>query len=130
MTGKNTAVFSIYTDRSSVDRAVEGLKAAGFSNNDVSALFPRKQRHEGFRPPEEYQGTRRGDDRRWYWSGAGRWARLAGRNWRTGDPWPRTLHCCWPNYGGAGWSGSRRRGRGSYRRTDRHGDTGIRGQTL
>jgi len=39
MAGKNTAVFGIYTDRSSVDRAVEALKAAGFSNNDVSALF-------------------------------------------------------------------------------------------
>src|SRR5450755_4334207 len=40
MAGKNTAVFGIYTDRTSVDRAVEALKAAGFSNNDVSALFP------------------------------------------------------------------------------------------
>src|ERR1700687_2653867 len=40
MAGKNTAVFGIYTDRSSVDRAVEALKDAGFSNNDVSALFP------------------------------------------------------------------------------------------
>lgn len=40
MAGKNTAVFGIYTDRSSVDRAVEALKEAGFSNNDVSALFP------------------------------------------------------------------------------------------
>jgi len=39
MAGKNTAVFGIYTDRSSVDRAVEALKTAGFSNNDVSALF-------------------------------------------------------------------------------------------
>jgi hypothetical protein len=42
MAGKNTAVFGIYTDRSSVDRAVEALKTAGFSNNDVSALFPPK----------------------------------------------------------------------------------------
>ena len=40
MAGKNTAVFGIYRDRSSVDRAVEAFKAAGFSNNDVSALFP------------------------------------------------------------------------------------------
>jgi hypothetical protein len=40
MAGKNTAVFGIYTNRSNVDRAVEALKAAGFSNNDVSALFP------------------------------------------------------------------------------------------
>src|SRR5277367_1726371 len=40
MAGKNTAVFGIYTDRTSWDRAVESLKAARFSNNDVSALFP------------------------------------------------------------------------------------------
>ncbi|MCU1302356.1 MAG: hypothetical protein JWQ87_2640, partial [Candidatus Sulfotelmatobacter sp.] len=40
MAGKNTAVFGIYSDRSSVDRAVEALKTAGFSNSDVSALFP------------------------------------------------------------------------------------------
>ena len=43
MAGKNTAVFGIYPDRSSVDRGVEALKAAGFSNNDVSVLFPDKQ---------------------------------------------------------------------------------------
>src|SRR6202521_2712953 len=48
MAGKNTAVFGIYTDRSSVDRAVEALKAAGFSNNDVSALFPENQGTKDF----------------------------------------------------------------------------------
>jgi hypothetical protein len=40
MAAKKTAVFGIYPDRSNVDRAVEALKAAGFSNNDVSVLFP------------------------------------------------------------------------------------------
>jgi hypothetical protein len=48
MAGKNTAVFGIYTTRSSVDRAVEALKAAGFSNNDVSALFPENQGTKDF----------------------------------------------------------------------------------
>ena len=48
MAGKNTAVFGIYTDRTSVDRAVEALKAAGFSNNDVSALFPENQGTKDF----------------------------------------------------------------------------------
>ena len=43
MAGKNTSVFGIYTDTTSVDRAVEALKAAGFSNSDVSALFPNKK---------------------------------------------------------------------------------------
>ena len=48
MAGKNTAVFGIYTDRSSVDSAVEALKSAGFSNNDVSALFPENQGTKDF----------------------------------------------------------------------------------
>jgi hypothetical protein len=43
MAGKNTAVFGIYTDRSGVERAVDALKGAGFSNNDVSVLFPENQ---------------------------------------------------------------------------------------
>ncbi len=37
---KNTAVFSILNDRSSLERAVLELKDANFSNNDISALFP------------------------------------------------------------------------------------------
>jgi len=48
LAGKNTAVFGIYTDRSSVDRAVEAFKAAGFSNNDVSALFPENKGTKDF----------------------------------------------------------------------------------
>ena len=48
MAGKNTAVFGIYTDRASVDRAVEPLKAAGFPNNDVSALFPENKGTKDF----------------------------------------------------------------------------------
>jgi hypothetical protein len=48
MAGKNTAVFGIYRDRSEVDRAVEALKSAGFSNNDVSALFPENQGTKDF----------------------------------------------------------------------------------
>jgi Protein of unknown function (DUF3341) len=43
MAGKNTSVFGIYTDTADVDGAVEALQAAGFSNNDVSALFPDKE---------------------------------------------------------------------------------------
>jgi hypothetical protein len=48
MSGKNTAVFGIYMDRSGVDRAVEALKTGGFSNNDVSALFPEHQGTKDF----------------------------------------------------------------------------------
>ena len=40
MAGKNTAVFGIYRDRTSVESAVDALKEAGFRNSDISALFP------------------------------------------------------------------------------------------
>jgi hypothetical protein len=43
MSGKNKAVFGIYLDRTGVERAVETLKAAGFSNSDISALFPQSE---------------------------------------------------------------------------------------
>jgi len=48
MAGKNTAVFGIYADRFNVERAVEAVKAAGFSNNDVSVLFPENQGTKDF----------------------------------------------------------------------------------
>ncbi|MES2745565.1 MAG: DUF3341 domain-containing protein [Bdellovibrionota bacterium] len=37
---KNTAVFGIFKDRYSVERAVDSLKASGFRNSDISVLFP------------------------------------------------------------------------------------------
>jgi hypothetical protein len=40
MAGKNTAVFGIYPSRTSVEIAVDALKAAGFRNTDISVLFP------------------------------------------------------------------------------------------
>lgn len=39
MSGKNTAVYGIYPNYTSVERGVDGLKAAGFSNRDISVLF-------------------------------------------------------------------------------------------
>jgi hypothetical protein len=40
MAGKNTAVFGIYSNYANVENGVDGLKAAGFSNRDISVLFP------------------------------------------------------------------------------------------
>src|ERR1700722_16932487 len=48
MAGKNKAVFGLYTNRASVERAVEAFKAAGFSNNDASVLFPENQGTKDF----------------------------------------------------------------------------------
>jgi len=41
MAEKNIAVFGIYRDRDTVERALAILQAAGFRNTDISALFPR-----------------------------------------------------------------------------------------
>jgi hypothetical protein len=40
MSGKNTAVFGIYPSYANVESGVDGLRAAGFSNRDISVLFP------------------------------------------------------------------------------------------
>jgi hypothetical protein len=40
MLGKNTAVFGIYPSYANVESGVAGLKESGFSNRDISVLFP------------------------------------------------------------------------------------------
>ena len=40
MADKNTAVFGIYPNQTSVETGVSALRTAGFSNNDISVLFP------------------------------------------------------------------------------------------
>jgi hypothetical protein len=40
MSGKNTAVFGLYPDRSGAENGVETLKRDGFRNTDISVLFP------------------------------------------------------------------------------------------
>lgn len=48
MAGKNTAVFGIYKTTRQAESAVEALIAAGFSNQDISVLFPDKQTTKEF----------------------------------------------------------------------------------
>src|SRR5947207_8544995 len=43
MAGKNTAVFGIYRDRTSVENAVDVLRQENFRNTDISVLFPENQ---------------------------------------------------------------------------------------
>jgi hypothetical protein len=40
MAAKNTAVFGIYANRTSIEEAVDHLRAAGFRNTDISVLVP------------------------------------------------------------------------------------------
>jgi Protein of unknown function (DUF3341) len=48
MSGKNTAVFGIYPSYTSVENGVDQLKAAGFSNRDISVLFPQSAGSKDF----------------------------------------------------------------------------------
>src|SRR6202795_3640200 len=48
MSGKHTAVFGIYPNYASVENGVDGLKAAGFSNRDISVLFPQSAGSKDF----------------------------------------------------------------------------------
>src|ERR1700736_6559275 len=48
MAGKHTAVFGIYPNYASVENGVDGLKAAGFSNRDISVLFPQSAGSKDF----------------------------------------------------------------------------------
>jgi hypothetical protein len=48
MAGKNTAVFGIYPNRTSVEEAVDHLRAAGFRSTDVSVLFSDNQGTKDF----------------------------------------------------------------------------------
>src|SRR6266481_8693335 len=44
----NKAVFGIATSVTQAERIANGLKAAGFSNNDISVLFPDKEGSRDF----------------------------------------------------------------------------------
>jgi len=48
MSAKNTAVFGIYPNYTTVEIGVDGLKAAGFSNRDISVLFPQSAGSKDF----------------------------------------------------------------------------------
>src|SRR5215469_9583762 len=48
MAGKNTAVYGIYPTYSSVEAAVNDLRAAGFRNTDVSVLLPENKGTKDF----------------------------------------------------------------------------------
>jgi hypothetical protein len=48
MAGKNTAVFGIYRNRADAEQGVDGLRADGFRNTDISVLFPENEGTKDF----------------------------------------------------------------------------------
>jgi len=61
MAGKNTAAFGIYPNQTSVELAVDRLKAAGYRNTDISVLFPENLGTKDFAHEKKYQGQGRRD---------------------------------------------------------------------
>ena len=132
MAGKNTAVFGIYSNRLSVERAVEAIKAAGFSSNDVSVLFPENQGTKDFAHEKNTKAPEGAT------AGAGTGALLGGGlGWLVGIgalaiPGLGPFIAAGPIMAALALRGSRcrRRGGGSHRSSDWHGHPGIRGQAL
>ena len=125
MAGKNTAVFGIYTNRTSVERAVEAFKAAGFSNNDVSVLFPENQGTKDFAHEKSTKAPEGATTGAGTGAVIGWWVGMAGGNWRVSNSWPRPVYRCRSDHGGTGGSRSWRRSRWSYGCPDRNGHTRI-----
>ena len=48
MSGKNTAVFGVYTTAESADDAVDTLRTQGFRSTDISVLFPQNVGSKAF----------------------------------------------------------------------------------
>lgn len=48
MAGKNTAAFGIFHDRTSLENAVDTLKAEGFRSEDISVLMPHNEGTKDF----------------------------------------------------------------------------------
>ena len=48
MAGKNTAVFGIYRDTTTLARGLEQLRSAGFRSTDISVLMPENKSNKEF----------------------------------------------------------------------------------
>ena len=122
------AVFGIAKRESQAISIADNLKASGFTDNDISVLFPDKQGTKDF-AHEQHTKAPEGAT-----TGAGRGAILGGAlRWMVGigalaipglGPFIRRGS----HHGGAGGRGRRRRGRRPHRRAYRYGYSRIRGQ--
>jgi hypothetical protein len=130
MAGKNTAVFGIYPSYTTVEMGVDGLKAGGFSNRDISVLLPESA---GSRDFAHEKGTKAPEGAT---TGAGTGVVLGGAmGWLLGVgalaiPGLGPFHCCRSDHGNPCGCGRRGRSRWNCRSSDWNGNSGIRGQAL
>jgi hypothetical protein len=121
------AVFAIARNEDQAIRIADQLKAAGFSGDDISVLFPDKA---GSRDFAHEQHTKAPEGAA---AGAGTGAVLGGAlGWIVGIgalaiPGVGTLHRGGTDYGGAGRGGRGSGDRRHCRRPDRPGHTRVRG---
>jgi len=130
MAGKNTAVFGLYSNYSSVETAVDALQAAGFRNTDISVLFPENAGTKDF---AVRKGTKAPEGTA---TGAGTGAVIGGGlGWLAGIgalaiPGLGPFHRSRSDRGRSRRSGSRWRYRWHRRSPHRHGHPGVRSQAL
>src|ERR1019366_4782001 len=115
-------------NRTSVDNAVDALKAAEFRNTDISVLFPESAGTRDFAHDKSTKAPEGAT------TGAGTGALLGGGlGWLVGIgalaiPGLGPFISCWTYYGGPCGSGSGWRSRWDHRCSDRHGNPGERSQ--
>jgi hypothetical protein len=95
MAGKNMTVFGISSTRASLEIGVNALKAAGFSNNDISARFPQNEGTKDFAHRKEHKSSGRHQQA----PGRERFRAEDWGGWLEGclsDSGTRTVHRRWP----------------------------------
>ena len=124
-----TAVFCIANSEGKAGRIVSDLRAAGFSSDDISALFPDKHgtrdfahEHSTKAPEGAATGAGLGPPRRL--------AGLAGRRAPLAIPGIGPFVAAGPIMAAARRSRARRHRRRAHRRADRDGHSRARGQAL
>jgi hypothetical protein len=130
MAGKNTAVFGIYPNRTSIDSAVDALKAAEFRNTDISVLFPESAGTKDFAHDKSTKAPEGAT------TGAGTGALLGGGlGWLVGIgalaiPGLGPFIAAGPIMAALAGSRSGWRSRWDHRSFDRHGNPGVRSQAI
>src|SRR5712691_5843391 len=122
------SVFCLADSDAQAERIVDSLKAANFSNNDISVLFPDKSGNKDF-AHEQHTKAPEGAA-----TGAGTGGVVGGvLGWLIGIgslaiPGVGPFIAAGSNRSGSGWRG--RRGRGPYGRSSGHGNPRIRSQEI
>ena len=121
----NKAVFGIAKSEAQAITIADNLKAAGFSENDVSVLFPDKQGSKDFAHEQHTKAPEGAATGASQWCSPGRSVGWMVGYWGIGDSRARGLYRGRTYHGGLGRRGWRRGGRRTHGSTHRHGYSGV-----